>query len=166
MSPYQYVYLAFLHPLVNLFLVLGAAETVEVVHVHRQSFQPLGKSVVVLECQDGVRHQHCHLLGVAHGLEGGTDGHLGLAKSHVATHQAVHRKGVLHVVFHLLSGLQLVRCVLIEERCLQLFLQIAVRAEGKSLRSLALGVECYQVLGNVLYLFFGLLLQHLPSVAA
>ena len=157
---------AALHVFVDLRLLLGGAETVEVVDAHRHPFQALAEGVVVLVGEDGARDEHGHLLRVAAGLEGGADGHLGLAEAHVAAHQAVHRRRVLHVVLHRHRRLLLVRRVLVLERRLELLLQLAVGAVGEPAAGLALGVEGDEVLGDVLHLPLGLLLQHLPRVAA
>ena len=63
--------------------------------------------------QHGGGHQHGHLFRVASCLEGSANGYLGLAKPHVATHQAVHWFGLFHVGLHLLRGLQLVGGVVV-----------------------------------------------------
>ena len=160
------VYLAVGHVLVYLVLLLGGAEAVQVVDPHRHVLQAFAEGVVVLEGQHRAGHQHSHLLRVAAGLEGGAYGHFGLAEAHVAAHQTVHRRLLLHVVFHGHRGFQLVGRVLVEEAGFQLFLHRTVGAEGEASRGLALGVEGYEVLGDVLHLPLGLLLEHLPGVAA
>ena len=66
----------------------------------------------------------------------------------------------------LLRGLKLVGGVLIKERGLELLLQVAIGTKGKAFGSLALGIEGNEVLGNILDLLLGFLLQHLPGVAA
>ena len=51
--------------------------------------------------QDGRRHQDGHLFAVQDRLEGGAQGHLGLAIAHVAADEAVHRLRSLHIFLHL-----------------------------------------------------------------
>ena len=80
----------------------------------------------MLEGQHGGGHQHGHLLAVGHGLEGGADGHFGLAEAHVAADEAVHGHVAFHVVLHLGGGFHLVGCVLVDERGFQLVLQVGV----------------------------------------
>ena len=160
------VYLALFDVLVYLVLLLGGAEAVEVVDAHGHAFEALAEGVVVLEGEDGVGHEDGHLLGVAAGLEGGADGHLGLAEAHVAADQAVHGGAVLHVVLDGEGGFELVGGVLVLEGGLHLLLQGVVGAEGEALRGFALGVEGDEVLGDVLHLPLGLGFEHLPGVAA
>ena len=49
--------------------------------------------------------------------------------------------GTLHVGFHILSGLELVRRIFIKEACLQFMLHERIGTEGKSLLVTALGIE-------------------------
>ena len=120
----------------------------------------------MLKGQYGGRHQHGYLLVVASGFEGGAYSHLRLAKSHVATDQAVHRARAFHVVLHLLGRFQLVGCVLVEERCLQLVLHIIVGREGEATLVTALGIELDEVARYVLDALLGLLLEFVPSARA
>ena len=53
--------------------------------------------LVVLPGQDGGGHQQRALLAVGDALEGGPQGHLGLAEAHVAAQQPVHGDRPLHV---------------------------------------------------------------------
>ena len=83
----------------------------------------------MLERQHRGGHQHSHLLAVRGSLESGTYGHFRLAESHVAAYEAVHRSVALHVMLYVLCGFRLVRRVLIQERRLQLVLQVRVGRE-------------------------------------
>ena len=112
------------------------------------------------------RNKHRHLFAVGSGLESGTHRHFGLAETHIATDETVHRTGTLHVGLHILCGLQLVRCVLIEEAGLEFVLQIGIGTEGEALLTAALGIESYQVAGNILDMLFRSLLQALPLACA
>ena len=111
-------------------------------------------------------HQHGHLFRVAGRLEGGAYGHLGLAEAHIATHQTVHGLCLLHIVLHIVGGLQLVGGVFIEERCLQLVLQKRVSRESKASFPATGGIEAYQVAGNILELGLRTLLHALPLASA
>ena len=87
----------------------------QVVDAHGHVFQPALEGAEVLIGQHRRGHENGHLLAVDGGLEGGPDGHLGLAEADVAADQAVHGLGALHVGLDVLRGLELVGCVLIEE---------------------------------------------------
>ena len=116
--------------------------------------------------QDGGRHEHSHLFAIGSGLKGCTYSHLGLTKAHITTHQAVHGLGLFHISLHILRSLQLIGGILIEERGLELMLQIGVVAEGKALLATTLGVELDEVAGDVLDMFLGALLEFLPLTSA
>ena len=85
-----------------------AARAGEQLDAHRVGRHALAEIAVVLRGQHGGGHQHRHLLAVHHRLEGGADGHLGLAVPHVAADQAVHGLRLLHVLLHLVDGAQLI----------------------------------------------------------
>ena len=61
-------------------LFLGAAKAGEHLHPHREARKALLHGFQVLLGQDGGGHQHGHLFGIHHGLEGGAHGHLRLSK--------------------------------------------------------------------------------------
>ncbi len=63
----------------------------------RVAGEPVRERVAVLGCQQRRRREHGDLLAVLDCLEGGTDRDLGLAESHVATDQSVHRELAFHV---------------------------------------------------------------------
>ncbi len=83
------------------------------------------------------------------GLERGPDGHLGLAEADVAADQAVHGAVGLHVVLHVLDGLELVGRLLVGEGVLQLPLPGGVGGEGVARGGDPLAVEGHQFLGDV-----------------
>ena len=112
------------------------------------------------------RHHHRYLLAVAGCFECGAYGHLGLAKAYVATHQTVHGFGLLHIGFHVLCRLQLVGRILIEERGLQLLLQVGIVAEGEALLATAGSIELDKVAGNVLDVLLRTLLESFPLARA
>ena len=92
----------------GLFLLLGGAEAAEQLHLDGESLHPGQDGVVVLPGQQGGGGQDGALLAPHHALEGGPQGHLGLADPHVPAQQPVHGPGVLHIVFDLGGGGQLV----------------------------------------------------------
>ena len=160
------VYASVCESLKHVLRLLGCSCSCEVVNRHGQSVQSLGECFVVLEGQYGGRHEHGNLFVVAGGFEGSPDCYLCLTKSHVAADEAVHRACLLHVVLHLLRGLHLVWGVLIEERALQLMLQVCVGRECEALFVAALGIELYEVAGNVLDTLLGALLDTVPCSGA
>ena len=84
------------------------AEAAEHLDGHGVAGHALAEGVEVLLGEDGGGHQHRHLPAVQHRLEGGADGHLGLAVTDVAADQAVHRARLLHVGLGLVDGPELV----------------------------------------------------------
>ena len=112
------------------------------------------------------RHEHRHLLAVDSSLESSSHSHFRLAKAYVTAHQTVHGARHFHVGLHILSSFQLVGGVFIEERSLQLVLQVGVMAERKATLSAPLGVEPDEVTGNVLDVLLRTLLQPFPLASA
>ena len=96
-----------------------------------------------------VGHEDRRLLAVLDRLEGGADGHLGLAEAHVAAHEAVHGVLGLHVRLDVLDGLGLVGGQGVGERRLHLRLPGGVGAEGVARAVGAALVEDDQLLGDV-----------------
>ena len=120
---------------------------------------------MLLDEQRG-RHEHGHLLGILHGLEGGTHGDLGFAKAHVAADEAIHRDRLLHIGLDLVDGGQLVGGLLVRERVLQLLLPRGVRAEREAGRALAGRIQLDQILGDLMDVLAGLGLGGRPVGAA
>ena len=112
------------------------------------------------------RHQHGYLFTVASSLKGRTHSDLRLAETYIATHQTVHGLCLLHISLHIVGGLQLVGSILIEERCLQLLLQVGVGREGEAQLTAACGIQFDKVAGNILQLALGALLHALPLACA
>ena len=162
MRTYQNVYLSLGKVLQDGRRLLSAAGTRQIVHTDRQVFQSAGESLEVLIGQHSGRYQHGHLLRVARSLEGSTHGDFRLAKAHVATHQTVHGTRLLHICLYVVSGLQLIGGVFIEESCLQFVLQEGVWREGKTLLLATGRIQLYQVAGNVLQFLLSALLHALP----
>jgi hypothetical protein len=90
------------------------------------------------------RHQQGHLFAILHRFEGRAQGHLGLAITHVAADQAIHRLRLLHIGLHGADGAQLILSLKVRERCLQFVLPWRVGAEGEAGRELAPGVQFQQ----------------------
>ena len=166
MRTYYNVYLAVGQVMQQFGGLLGTPGARQVVHTDRHVLQATGERAVVLVCQHGCRHEHCHLLAVAGRLERRTHGHLGLAEAYVTAYQTIHGLGLFHVGLHVLRGLQLVGGVLIEERSLQFLLQIAVVAECEALLPAARGIESDEVAGNVLDVLLSALLHAFPLAGA
>ena len=163
MCTYQDVYLTLFQVFKHLSGFLRRACPAEVIYPYRHAFQTLFKCLIVLESQNGSRHQHRNLLAVARSLEGCTDGNLSLAEAHIATNQTVHRSAALHILLYLLGSLILVWRIFIEEGSLQRMLQIIVGTEGESLLPSALGIEFDQVARNVLDSLLSFVLEFIPG---
>ena len=116
----------------------------------------------MLTGQYGGRHQDSGLLAVQHALHHGPEGYLRLSVAHVATEEAVHWGGPLHICFDLLDAAQLVLRLGVFELLLELPLPWGIRRKGISWLTLSLGVELNKPLGQVLNRFFGPGLGLLP----
>ena len=156
------VYLAGFEVGENLFRLLGTSSPREIVHADGHALQSGGERLVVLVGQYGGGHHDGHLLGVACCLESGADGHFGLAESHIAAHQPVHGAGLLHVGLHVVSGLQLVGRILVEETGLQFVLQVRIGTEGESFLPPSGGIKADEVAGDVLDTAFRTFLHAVP----
>ena len=146
----------------NILGLFGSAGSREVIDPDREVLESLAEGLEMLEGEDGGRHEHSHLLAVVARLEGSANGHLGLAETHVAAHQSVHRLFRLHVALHVLCSLELVGCVFVDERSLHLVLHVGVGREGKALFVLACGIEQDEFARHVLHLLLGAFLHLLP----
>ena len=95
----------------DLLRLRSGEEAAEHLDANRVASKAIGECVAVL-CgeQCGGRH-HGHLLAILDRLERSANGNFGLAESHVATHQTVHREGPFHVGFGVFDGLALVGCL-------------------------------------------------------
>ena len=80
--------------------------------------------------QDCGGYQHGDLFAVHDGLEGGAEGHLGLAIAHIATDEAIHGTWELHVGLDFVKGAGLGFGLNVGEGRLQLGLPQGVDAEG------------------------------------
>src|ERR1700744_2682265 len=133
MRTYQYVYFPFFQFLKGLFFLFGRFETVDIINVAREIFQPLAEGLKMLESKNGSRHQYSSLLTVAYGFKCSTYGNLCFTKSHIAAYKPVHRGRRFHVAFYIGSSLALIRGILIYKRCFQFSLQVAIRCMCKTL---------------------------------
>ncbi len=146
--------------------LLGLAGAAQVIDAHGKILQPLAEGSPVLEGQHRRWHEHGGLLAVGRGLEGGAYGNLGLAEAHITANQAVHGLVALHVGLDGLGGRELVGRVLIDERGLQLLLQVAVGGIGKAFLLAAGGIQADEFAGDVLEAALGARLHFSPSVGA
>ena len=149
MGPHDHVDLALPQPLDDGLLFLGRAEPGQQLHSGRESPEALGESVPVLLGQHGGRDQDGNLAAIGHGLEGGPQGNLGLAETHVAGDQAVHRARPFHVPLDVVDGLQLVGGLLEAEGGLELVLPRRVGREGLALGHRPGRVQLEKLLGHL-----------------
>ena len=146
--------------------LFGSACTRQVIDAHWEVLEAFGEGAIVLIGEHGGGDEHRHLLAVVTGLEGGTDGHLGLAETHIAADETVHGASRLHVTLHLLGGLELVGSVLEHEAGLQLVLHLRVGAVLEALLFATHCIEGDEVARHVLHLLLGLVAQPFPAAAA
>ena len=88
--------------------------------MHREVAQPLRKGHGVLFDQDGGGGQHCDLAAAQRGQQRGAQSYFRLAVAHVAAHQTIHRRLVLHVGQYCRDGPLLVGGFLEREGFLEL----------------------------------------------
>ena len=112
--------------------LLAGLEAVDVVHGDRKITQSSREAAVVLHGQNGGRHQDGGLFSVCGSFEGSADGHFGFAEAHIATHEAVHRGGALHVFFDGMDGCSLIWRLLKHEAGLEFVEHVIVRRKRKS----------------------------------
>jgi len=118
-------------------LLGGAPEARQHLDLDREGMQPPRKGIEMLLGEDGSRDQHGDLLAVHDRFEGGAQGDLGLAISHIATDQAIHGAGALHVLLDGVECLKLIVGLDVGEGRLQLVLPGRVGREGVALNVLA-----------------------------
>ena len=162
---HHHVHRALLQLLQDLLLLRRGLEAAEHLHLHREAGKAIDHGGVVLLHQNRGGREHRRLLAAHHGLEDRAQGHLGLAVTHIATEQAVHDLGLLHVALDVLDGGQLVRRLLVGEVVLKLPLPGGVPVEGVARHGLTLGVELEQVARDVLDGLAHLALLPLPLAA-
>lgn len=80
----------------------------------------------MLHGQDGGGDKDSGLFPITGRFESRPDCYLRLAESYIAAYQTVHRAMRLHILFDVVGRLELVGGILIDERGLQLVLQIRV----------------------------------------
>ena len=90
-------------------------QTADIVHVTWKVLQTALESLEMLQCKNGSRHEHGHLLAVSHSLECSTDRNLGLTESHVTADKSVHWTIVLHIPLDSLYCLLLIGSILVHE---------------------------------------------------
>ena len=122
MSADDDVYLSLGEVFEHLGRLFGRLGTSEIIHPHRHILQTSGEGAIMLIGEHCGRHEHSHLFAIAGRLESRTHSHLSLSEAHIATYQTVHRLCHLHISLHILSGLELIGGVLIEEAGLELVL--------------------------------------------
>ncbi len=136
-------------PVDHLLGLAGREEAGQDLDPHRVAGVALGEGAEVLLGEQGGGDEDGGLHPLLDGLERGPDGHLGLAEADVAADQAVHGAVGLHVVLHVLDGLELVGRLLVGEGVLQLPLPGGVGGEGVARGGDPLAVEGHQLLGDV-----------------
>ena len=99
---------------------------------------------MVVGGQDGA------LLATHHAFERGAQGNLSLAHADIAAQQAVHRPGLLHIMFDLRRAGKLVRRFIIGKALLKISLPGIIWWEGMTVRPFAAGIQLNQLLGHLL----------------
>ncbi len=122
--------------------------------------------MIMLQGQYGSRNKKGHLFAVCYGFKCSPDGNFGFPKTNISAYEPVHGIRFFHIAFHLLSSQQLVRRVFKKKGCFQLLLQVSIRRKGKTFGRDSFRVKLYQVPGNVLNFFLGLLLYPVPGTGS
>ena len=146
--------------------LLGRLEARHDLDLHRPVGETVTEAVVVLLRQQRGGHQYRHLLAAVHREEGGTHGDFGLAKTDIATHQAVHGLGFDHVVYYRFNRGLLIGGFL-EREGLGKDLVVAIRrGKAEALSGAAAGIDIQQLGGDITDLFRGLAFGFLPLFRA
>ena len=101
-------------------LLRRRAEAAEHLDLEAKRGKALKEGLVVLLGQNGCGAEHHDLTAGVHALKRRAQGNLGLAETHVAAQQAVHRLGRLHVGLDVGDSLQLVTRLVVGEALLHL----------------------------------------------
>ena len=125
----------------DFFLLGGGAESAEHFDLRRKSGEALLEGFVMLERQHRGGSQHRDLFAVANDFEGGAHRHFGLAVSHVAAEQAIHRCRLLHILLDVRDRQVLVVRLFEFERVFKFALPISVGGKCESLRGFPRGVK-------------------------
>ena len=128
--------------------------------------EPLLEGMAVLLDKNSRGGKDCHLLPVLDGLEGRSNGDLGLAVPHVSADQTVHQARRLHVALHVLGREPLVRRVLVEKGRLHLLLPERIGREGEPPGRGAPCVELQKLDRHRFDRLAGPTLEGLPALAA
>ena len=159
----EYINLAGSQLLEYILDLLGRLGSTQVLDFDGEVLEPLLECSIVLQRQNGCRHEHGNLLAVGGNLECGTHGNLRLAEAYITADEPVHRRAALQIVLDIESGLCLIGCVLVDERCLQFLLHISVGRVGDTGLLLARCIQANKVAGDLLHFVLGALLEPLPS---
>ena len=160
------IYLTGFEVLENGLYLFGRFETTEELNTHRHILHALGESVIVLQRQNGCRHEHRHLFAVCRHFECRTHRHFRLTETDISAHQAVHRHRTLEVVLHVRRRFRLVRRVFVEERGLQLMLHVPVGRISVTFLLLAGGVQTDEVTRYIFHLVLRPFLEPFPCARA
>ncbi len=134
------------------------------------AYRPLGESVAEI-CQVLLREQrrgrqHGDLFARLRCHEGRAHGHFGLAETHVAANDAVHRTVARHVLENLADRLGLVFRLLEREGFAEGAIVGVAHRQLQALLRLAAGIEVQQLRGDVPDLFRGAFARFRPLVGA
>ena len=144
------VYFTLFQRLQRLFLFRCGSKAGEHLHPNRKVPHAGGKRIIMLLRQNRRRHQHCHLFGILHGFEGGTDGDLRLAEADVAADETVHDFGGFHIVFNIGNGVFLILRFLVGKGVFKFLLPYRVLGKGVALLFLPFGIEFHQIFRNLI----------------
>ncbi len=147
-------------------LLLAGAEARQLAHPHREFGKATGKILEMLLGQQRGRHQQRHLLAVHGGDKGGAQGHFGLAKTHIAAHQPIHRFAGLQIAQHRFDGGQLIRRFLKTKTVGKRLIIVRRQLAHLALAQGALGIQVQQLGGGVAGLLHGAALALVPRAIA
>jgi hypothetical protein len=120
----------------------------------------------VLLGQQRGRRQNGDLLATGHGDKRGAQGHLGLAKTHIAADQAVHGAGADHVLYHAVDGGLLIGGLFKAKVVGKGLVVVGRVTESMSFSCGAAGVDVQQLGGRIAHLLGGAAFGFFPLAAA
>ena len=142
---------AFFQSVQTFLLLFGCTETGQQFNFHRIARHTLDKGIVMLLCQNGGRHQICHLFSILHGFECGTDSNFRFAIANVPADQSVHDFAAFHIFFHIFDGVQLVICFIKGEGFFKFPLPQGICPVHMTLCRRTFGIKGNQVLRQYLH---------------
>ena len=135
-------------------------------HIDGKPPETIGEGLGVLARQKRGGRDHGHLLALGGGDKGRAHRHFGLAETHIAHDEAIHRAARLQIGQHIGNGGQLIIGFLIGKTGAERLPHVGGRNKDRRAAQFALGGDADQLIGDLAQPLFQLGLLGLPRAAA